>query len=147
MPSIPYCYSEAGCKYSSREEDNDCVIRALSVCTDKTYDQAAQFLSKHKKQKNQGMFNEEIFRALKAHGGFKRIRFDGTINSFFSKKYNSNKNYLVGVFMHVFPIKKGRVYDMFAPGPRQKVDFVFEYLGKKRASRARRTKKIIKITS
>lgn len=107
------------CAGSPESERNDCTVRALTITTNSTYQDAYTLLSNFGRKPNKGTNIRKFFKKNKSVLGssFTKLPFRKpiTLNKFV-KKYTLG-TYYVRISKHVFVVKDGIAIDIAKPKP------------------------------
>jgi AbrB family looped-hinge helix DNA binding protein len=108
---------DAGRTANPRREKRDCTVRALAVCSGKTYDECLDIMASVGRKKNKGIPFVMVAQQVASLAGIKlkQVKRSGTLTSFLRKFPQGT--YYVTIRGHAMAIKDGIVHDLVKPKP------------------------------
>lgn len=108
---------DAGRTDNPRREKRDCTVRALAICSGKSYDECLQIMASVGRKKDKGIPFVKVAQQVAALAGIKmkQVKRSGTLNSFLRKFPQGT--YYVTIKGHAMAIKDGMVHDLIKPKP------------------------------
>lgn len=108
---------DAGRTANPRREKRDCTVRALAICSGKSYDECLGIMASVGRKQNKGIPFRMVVHEVGSKSGlkFKEVKRSGTLNSFLRKFPEGT--YYVTIKGHAMAVKDGMVHDLVKPKP------------------------------
>jgi hypothetical protein len=108
---------DAGRTTSEKREKRDCTVRALAICTGKSYEECIEIMAAVGRKKDRGVpFRMVAQKVARLSGAkFTQVKRSGTLNSFI-KRFPEGTFY-VTIKGHALAVKDGKVHDLMKPKP------------------------------